>query len=387
MPINPMLLMPPQMQALYAADPRVIGANKQIAESQSTAPVSSNIEGLARALQGVAGQYQLSQSSKGYNEAATGYNNSAQRIFSQPDLAGMNTAASEEAKKSPLIAPLAQQIALLNVEKGPEITEKQMQLRMMRALLGMPEGAPAAAGAAPAPGMPMTDAARPAGAVSPPAGSSPAIDGINAPMALPGAAPSGAPAAGGDLATRIMTDPKTRLMAAMVMPKAVEALNASPEGIKATEKAKIDAKGDSSKQANIEGAKGFLEKIGDIEGLLKEIGDNTGRVQGNSLYQDAAAISNSTTQNKRDQLTAKLSDLELDVAKMKLKGQGSVSNMERQIAKSTLPRLNLNHDANIAIVADLKNQAQRILNSNGAPDTAQAAGGGNKPALDSFWRK
>lgn len=136
------------------------------------------------------------------------------------------------------------------------------------------------------------------------------------------------------------------------------------EGNKQLDKAKADRI--SSLKANAEGAQGFLRKVAKIEKTLKELGSDSGPLQGSDTGQLLGGILNTSAQQKRDLLQSQLADLELDVAKMRLKGQGQVTDSERKIARDTLPKQKNNPEPNLAIIGDLKQEATQILQKNEA---------------------
>jgi hypothetical protein len=131
-------------------------------------------------------------------------------------------------------------------------------------------------------------------------------------------------------------------------------------------------------KTNAVGAQGFKEKVGKVRSLINEIGSETGPIEGNTAYQFGARVGGTKTQDKRDRLKSLLADLELDVAKMKLKGQGAVTEAEREIARSTLPKLTNNLDANLSILQDLESQANSILKTGGMDNQSAP----QQPALD-----
>jgi hypothetical protein len=117
------------------------------------------------------------------------------------------------------------------------------------------------------------------------------------------------------------------------------------------------AKADADRAGRVEGAKAFLQKVGRVEaqiGTADEKGnfvsgneDLFGPVQSNQYWRQAAAFFGTDAESARTTLESNLSDLELDVARMKLKGTGPISNEERLIARRTLPQLS-NQDARTA---------------------------------------
>lgn len=231
MALNPALFMNNSNQAAaYYNDPRLKYYNKLIENGSSTAPVPNAVAGIARALQAGLGGYMNAQLGNEYKDNADQTNAATGRILDaqplpwstdQSQVHAMANAAKIENQSNPLVAPLTQQLAFADAD--PAKQEKEMQLRIMKTLLGgagdvAPGGTPptaSAAGVAPSP-------VAPAGA--------PNTSGINAPMTLPagGGAPTAAlpPAATNPAGTldinSIATDPKKAAMMSTVFPKVVE---------------------------------------------------------------------------------------------------------------------------------------------------------------------
>ena len=137
------------------------------------------------------------------------------------------------------------------------------------------------------------------------------------------------------------------------------------------QRAKADAQKMASMQQNLEGAQSFLDKVAAVEQTLNEVGSDTGPLQGSAFGQSIGGILNTNAQQKRDLLAAQIADLELDIAKMKLKGQGQITESERAIARATLPKLTNNPEANMAILDNLKREASGILRgTQGTPPSA-----------------
>lgn len=137
-------------------------------------------------------------------------------------------------------------------------------------------------------------------------------------------------------------DPRTNQY---IMPPAQQnASGLSPEGEKEYQKAKGKdmAGAEAARQANIDGSLSFLTKVGRADQVMQGMTDNDfGPVQGSDAYRFVPDISfitgvRGTDMAAQDRYKGLMSDLELDVAKMKLKGQGQVTESERKIARDTL---------------------------------------------------
>lgn len=104
-------------------------------------------------------------------------------------------------------------------------------------------------------------------------------------------------------------------------------------------KGKNIANAEAAKEANLQGAIGFLTKAGRSQELLEDMTDaDFGPVQGSDVYRYVPGTSfvMGTDMGAQDRYKGAQSELELDVAKMKLKGQGQVTEAERKIARDTL---------------------------------------------------
>jgi hypothetical protein len=173
-----------------------------------------------------------------------------------------------------------------------------------------------------------------------------------------------------------VTEKQRDLMAAGVDPQSEEGRKrllgeppVSPYERKAQEN---KAETEKERQTNAEGAQGFVQKVDRLEALIKEGGEDAfGPAQGGSYNRAAGAFFGTKTEQTRQQIDAVLRDLELDVAKMKLKGQGTVTETERRIAKETLPTLQtMDTKTALNILAGLRQEATGIL---------QRGGGGGQP--------
>lgn len=182
-----------------------------------------------------------------------------------------------------------------------------------------------------------------------------------------------------------VTDRQRDLMAAGMDPT-------SPEGRQAlignkqyspyeVEQQKAKAETEKERQTNAEGAQGFLDKVNRLEKLIGEGGkDAFGPVQGSSLNRSAGAFFGTGTERTRQQIDAVLKDLELDVAKMKLKGQGTVTETERRIAKETLPTLQtMDPQTALQILSGLKQEASGVLQRGGGQQQQGAAAPQQRP--------
>lgn len=146
------------------------------------------------------------------------------------------------------------------------------------------------------------------------------------------------------------------------------------------ERIKRDEKQAAELRGRAQGARSFLNKIGRIKGLITEAGDDAfGPIQGSEIGQFAGRVFGTDVQRIRERITAQLRDLELDVARFKLKGQGQVTEAERAIAKETLPALTTIDAATaLQILDNLENEARETISAGGgqatvAPQSAPAA--------------
>jgi hypothetical protein len=134
----------------------------------------------------------------------------------------------------------------------------------------------------------------------------------------------------------------------------------------------------ADKRGKAAGASRFLAKVGQIESFLDSFGDEAdglfGPLQGNEYYQGAARVMGTKASAGRERLKALLRDLELDVAQMKLKGTGPVTEAERAIARETLPQ-GTTQDAKTArdILNALKLEAHMLTGQGGLPSPQSAA--------------
>lgn len=127
-------------------------------------------------------------------------------------------------------------------------------------------------------------------------------------------------------------------------PTQQNATGLSPAGEKEYQKAKGKniAGAEEARRANIDGSLSFLTKISRADQVMHDMTDNDfGPVQGSEAYRFVPDISfitgvRGTDMAAQDRYKGLMSDLELDVAKMKLKGQGQVTESERKIARDTL---------------------------------------------------
>lgn len=116
-------------------------------------------------------------------------------------------------------------------------------------------------------------------------------------------------------------------------------------------------------KVNAVGANNFLRKIAGVRKLAQELekAGGFGPIDANGKVQATGRALNTKEQAIRDRFQSAVSDLELDVAKMKLSGQGQVTEAERAIARATLPNVgNQNGDVALSILGRLEEDAQNI---------------------------
>lgn len=178
---------------------------------------------------------------------------------------------------------------------------------------------------------------------------------------------------------------------------------------KAEAAAKQQVSQEATTHTNVSGAQEFLAKSKDLRSLLqkqnpdgsfaydkngnpiaKEGADDIfGKIQGSPLGQGIQNFTNSDASARRDQVENQLSNLELSVAQMKLKGQGQITDAERAIARNTLPKFT-NVDASTALknLDQTEAEAKRILGksqTNMQPKVQAAlAAGYTQAEIDSF---
>ena len=145
-----------------------------------------------------------------------------------------------------------------------------------------------------------------------------------------------------------------------------EALAAKPpkETTEERKKAQLSAKREEQYRANAEGAVEFKRKVAELNGLIETYGDDLfGTLQGGKgFYEGAAKFFGTDVAKARDRYDSIMSSLELDVAKMKLKGSGQVTEAERKIARDTTPDRGAT-DASVAkeIIKQLNDEADEHI--------------------------
>lgn len=138
--------------------------------------------------------------------------------------------------------------------------------------------------------------------------------------------------------------------------------------------AKADAKLEEGKVANEQGAQGFLKRVSSVRRIMDEAvqagvdpDDLFGPLQSGegiagSLVRGTSQLVGTDAEKFRRRLEREFANMELDVAKMKLKGQGQITESERAIAKQTIPGLSLpDSGAAEAVLADIEAEANSIL--------------------------
>jgi hypothetical protein len=177
-------------------------------------------------------------------------------------------------------------------------------------------------------------------------------------------------------------------LAAMFNAPAIEGMKKQAE-----ETAKADVESQVQRRTNVEGAKSFLAKVNSLESDLRALGSGSGPYEGGGINQYLGKLFGTESSTLRSSIDQKIKDLELDIAKMDLKGQGAITESERAIARGKLPQLTNNPDANKIIIQTLRNQAQQLIKNDGrAPDPTMPTlpstpiPGAGRPPLSSFMR-
>jgi hypothetical protein len=123
-----------------------------------------------------------------------------------------------------------------------------------------------------------------------------------------------------------------------------------------------------------EGARNFLSKTPSVMKQIEGVGSGFGTWDNSELGTAVNRVFAPSAVGRKEALQGDLSDLELDLVKAKMKGQGTITETERAIARQTLPNLK-NVDAETAanILRAREAEAKRILkiteiyNSSGMP--------------------
>lgn len=121
-------------------------------------------------------------------------------------------------------------------------------------------------------------------------------------------------------------------------------------------------------QNAISGAQGYLQKVGVMQSMLKQKGADSlvGPVQGSWVGKTADSFLLPENEKERERLAAQIAGMELDVAKMQLKGQGSVTENERAIARAKLNSLtDVDASSSLQKLDDLTNEAVDMLRRSG----------------------
>lgn len=158
--------------------------------------------------------------------------------------------------------------------------------------------------------------------------------------------------------------------------KAKEVQQMKIDAIPTTEKNKQDAKQKATYEANLrlnrEGAAGTVAKVNRLRQLWDELPpDAFGPVAASAPNANYLRSIDDPIQAKRDEIQSLLSDLELDVAKSKMRGQGQITEAERAIARATLPELSRSKATGYAIMDRLLGDANNILGYGGTDMGAQ----------------
>ena len=117
--------LPPSIQQSYLTDPRLALAQELARTGSSTAPVSTPLEGLARALQGGLAGYQRSQVDKEYGQRADDYNATLSEALRSGDVP--MDQRIEGLSSNPDTASIAQQLQMEKF-KGQMDMEKNQAL-------------------------------------------------------------------------------------------------------------------------------------------------------------------------------------------------------------------------------------------------------------------
>lgn len=131
--------------------------------------------------------------------------------------------------------------------------------------------------------------------------------------------------------------------------------------------AKEEAKATQERVGRAEGAKSFLQKVQRVREFINAGGnpdDLFGPFQGGPVGRFFGGMAGSDAERKRTALQAMLRDLELDLVRFKMKGQGQITEAERAIARETLPQLtNMDAASALQILDGLSSEAQSTIDT------------------------
>jgi hypothetical protein len=129
-----------------------------------------------------------------------------------------------------------------------------------------------------------------------------------------------------------------------------------------TQQMKDKAESEQSWRTTAEGSEAYLRKLARLREKISGRDDLFGPLQASGPNRFFANIKGTDAEKARQRVEADLADMELDVAKLKLKGQGAVSEAERSIAKATLPKLaNADSATALQILDQLEVEARENL--------------------------
>ena len=149
----------------------------------------------------------------------------------------------------------------------------------------------------------------------------------------------------------------------------------TPEGAAAKETAVANAKAavaaNAAQQAASSSAQNILTKTQRIRDMVAADPAMIGPLAGGVVGQTVGRALGTETQQKREALQAAVNDLQLDYAKVKMKGQGQISDAERAILKQALPALdNTSPKAFLSILDGFDAEARSALGQQPAGGTS-----------------
>lgn len=131
---------------------------------------------------------------------------------------------------------------------------------------------------------------------------------------------------------------------------------------------------------NADAALSVKDKVAQIRSLLTGNKDITGSITGANIpftevapFQSVGRLFNTENQQNRDLAKSLISSLEADLTKLKMKGQGQITEGERAIIRNSLPNLSQEPETIDKILSALEREADATLSKAGIGDNS------NKP--------